>query len=637
MKIFTRSLVSSLLLAVAACDAPSTTAPPPPAAPDDVVSQEVAGQIPGRDLRERPPAVEELQVSATVDETGRPAGRLEVRYGEPLPPQIKLLYEGQPLLLRDDGRSPDRIAGDGLYSALVAANEVDPHGSEVAVLASAATVKDGPTIKERSLLVSDVRVVNHPKYTADPCLSVSQNDAKKEWTMGYLLTQAANQSAGNGNPTPSDFATAWMESWASEAIVNGDHVVPLDTSSTRQVAAEALRQWRCASGIGACCVHEGEQFFHEPTRIAECQAAASEKDASGKTRRPLKMNKAPFRLAAIVNRTDLRHNLNFGAGKAGELRFVFGVLDLEQLETRSGACTAVDMIRHDRGPLPPALDVGPGSKEGSSTVILEYVVNKKTSTDVKNWGKSWWNLKDLDPHATGTHKDDYVNNLHDITKTIVAAGKGSGGNGSALLRIRTNESTDDNTWQLREFAIPPKGHLPAPHTIANTPNRGFNEDSLTQDRLLGPWIDANVKAILNQQHKVPDTFPGDPNLPFVGGETTHLEAAGRWGLNVDDGTLICNNPEARRMFSLNTCTGCHGAETNTPFAHIVARNYLEPSPLSSFLTGEDDFGGPFTVKDPITGLQNPFHELDDRLKDLAKLVGGTVLSTMAFQPTTRVH
>lgn len=663
MKTTTRLLVPLLLAGAVGCDVPPpATAPPgsPEPATDDSLSEAVAAQIPGRDLREHPPAVKEMKVFRAAA-----GARLEIRYEEALPAQLQLLYQGEPLLLRDDGQAPDRVAGDGVYSALVpmealSDGDADPFAGALAklpadgsaglilptdprgritdiALAAAPAVNDAATIKARSLMVTDVAVVNHPKYTADPCLSRSDSDAKKEWTIGYLLTQAANQSGSSKNPSPSDFATAWLESWADGATVNGDNVQPVDTNSTRQVGKETLRQWRCASGIGACCVQDGHEFFHEPAAIKACNDAAHERDSSGKTKRPLKMNKAPFRLNAIVNRLDLRHNLSFGAGKAGELRFVFGVLDLEQVEVRSGACTNMNMIRHDRGPSNPPVDIGPGFEGGLDTVIFEYQVKKSTSTDVKAWAKSWWSLKDVDPNATGTHKNDYVDKLHALTKTIVAAGKGSGANGSALIRIRTNDSPDDNTWQLREFAVAKGGHLPAEHTIANTPNHTYNDDSLTQDRLLGPWIDANEAAILKQQHKVPDLLPGD-TLPFVGGETTHLESDGVWGLNVDDGFLICNNPEARRMFSLNTCSGCHGRETNTPFAHIVARNYLEPAELSGFLTGVNFFADqPFTVDDPGTGVPHAYHELDDRLADLAGVVGGSFVSALAFQPTGRTH
>ena len=44
----------------------------------------------------------------------------------------------------------------------------------------------------------------------------------------------------------------------------------------------------------------------------------------------LAMNRAPFRLLAIVNRFDLRKSpRRFGEGASGELRFVFSPLDLD--------------------------------------------------------------------------------------------------------------------------------------------------------------------------------------------------------------------------------------------------------------------------------------------------------------------
>ena len=52
--------------------------------------------------------------------------------------------------------------------------------------------------------------------------------------------------------------------------------------------------------------------------------------------------------------------------------------------------------------------------------------------------------------------------------------------------------------------------------------------------------------------------------------------------------------EARHKFSLNTCNGCHGAETGSAFLQIFPRFAGEQSQLAGFQTG-------ITVSDPITG------------------------------------
>lgn len=52
-----------------------------------------------------------------------------------------------------------------------------------------------------------------------------------------------------------------------------------------------------------------------------------------------------------------------------------------------------------------------------------------------------------------------------------------------------------------------------------------------------------------------------------------------------------NDNEARHEFSLNTCNGCHGDETNTPFLHISTRQAGAESQLSGFLEGVEVTGG----------------------------------------------
>jgi hypothetical protein len=80
--------------------------------------------------------------------------------------------------------------------------------------------------------------------------------------------------------------------------------------------------------------------------------------------------------------------------------------------------------------------------------------------------------------------------------------------------------------------------------------------------------------------------------------------------------------EARHLFSLNTCNGCHGAETATEFFHVGPRRAGQVAPLSKFLTGESGF----QVKDPAEQMEEahvksrPFHDLPDRVKDLRGLV-----------------
>src|SRR6186713_1491737 len=194
---------------------------------------------------------------------------------------------------------------------------------------------------ESSFLVRDVAVVEDPARTQDPCRSTSSADASKKWTFGYLMSQMAN------GVSPSAFARSWLASWENSTTVNGDPLVEVrpdpsqPISNTKPLARLVREAWERASG--------------------------------GTT---LAMNKAPFRLLAIVNRFDLRKApRNFGEGASGELRFVFSVLNLDSPTAGwNGDCEQYPAIQH--------LDSG---ERGEQMVILEYAVDTTTTQAKSDW------------------------------------------------------------------------------------------------------------------------------------------------------------------------------------------------------------------------------------------------------------
>src|SRR5690606_20888606 len=130
-------------------------------------------------------------------------------------------------------------------------------------------------------------------------------------------------------------------------------------------------------------------------------------------------------------------------------------------------------------------------------------------------------------------------------------------------------------WELREFTLSSAGLL-QPDTVKLTPDSGFMGAAIVAD-----FVNENESAILIERHDVPETFAG---VAFLGGSS--INDLGPW-----EAPGIINN-EARHKFSLNTCNGCHGNETNTPFLHISTRAAGAESQLSGFLTGVE-------VADPV--------------------------------------
>lgn len=292
--------------------------------------------------------------------------------------------------------------------------------------------------------------------------------------------------------------------------------------------------------------------------------------ASGGLR--LDMKKAPFRLLAIVARLDLRQNAGYSAGStAGEGRFVFGVLDA------SGQPTEF-------------------------LVILEYGLDADDCTDIKEWAEAW--------HSLGwiPFGPDYNAALQQITDRFATIGASPGKpNGSAINQVRTNEIFLQRPWELREFrlransisAVAPLVQV----TVAQTPANRHQHQPVLAD-----YVNLNEADILANNYIVPLSFGGQP---FRGGASQNPFNNFDWDGPQPPCTSI-SNPDARHVFSLNTCNGCHGGETDTTFRHVLPRQTGLASQLSAFLTGG-------TTTD-MCGQGRKFGDIDRRRVDLCQLL-----------------
>lgn len=307
--------------------------------------------------------------------------------------------------------------------------------------------------------------------------------------------------------------------------------------------------------------------------------------------RILDMKKAPFRLLAIVARLDLRTNVSVLTGNAGEARFVFGVFDLNNPQ---GA--------------PPF------------TVIVEYGLRAASCEEQKKWAQLFHDLGAIPFGPT------YNAALQGVTDRFTKIGSDpSRLNGSALNQLRTNEIALSAPWELREFTLQkdPASETPVSPlletTVKLTPDNGFD-----QTRILADFINEHEDEILAQRHVVPEIYQGQNFL--AGSSLNQIDFWGAPGIN---------NNDARHLFSLNTCNGCHGRETQTIFLQIAPRTPGSRSTISGFLGGED--GNGIDVSDPVSGEIRHFDELDFRVKDLCRLLTQPCPVLEADPATTRVH
>ena len=218
---------------------------------------------------------------------------------------------------------------------------------------------------------------------------------------------------------------------------------------------------------------------------------------------------------------------------------------------------------------------------------MEYRLPASTVAEIQAWADAW--------HALGSRpfpSEEYNAALQVITDKITAHGAVSGApNGSGLLRLRTNEIDlgFGAPWQFREFNFNPTTGLLVPSTIKVTPDSSFNGTAV-----LSSFMRSATPDILLDRHTVPETFQG---MPFLAGSVFNLLTP--W---LSDGTV---DNDVRHHLSLNTCNGCHGAETGSAFLQVFPRFPGQPAQLSGFLQG-------VTISDPVSGAPRTFGDISRR-------------------------
>jgi len=291
---------------------------------------------------------------------------------------------------------------------------------------------------------------------------------------------------------PRTTVETWLGKWGESRLVNG-HVVP--------------------------AANVDEMLLYWPK---EGPAANQDRIA---------LDRAPFRLLAVLPRLDLRRV----DAEAGELRFVFGAFDPNTLAPR---------------PL---------------TIIFEFLV--AGSPEV--WAERWMRLAQI------SDADRYRSELVKLVDlALVSRLKGDAHSGARVIhppigQIRTNDFVMMTEWDLREFhwSEADLGFVAMP--VARTPAEAFRSSRGSE---LVEWINANSSAITVGEVEMP--------REFLGGHALVPHDNFRW--LVDAGV----SEDARKAFSLATCSGCHSGETDTRFLHIEPRWSTQPPVISEFLRRE---------------------------------------------------
>lgn len=483
-------------------------------------------------------------------------------------------------VLRDDGMAPDRHAADGTFSAWLQVDDLQLEeraerdqilmaqgGNHTFVFENRALVGTQPVTPFDFAAFSQgltVPLTPPPASLASP--TPGGTNAFQDNVLMITHPGVINDPGRTIDPC-SPSGTLPLPAWSFGRLMT-DIANPSLTSINPSVFVEDwLDHWLVPQMINS---------FNVPARTAMQNLIDDWRVASGGGL--LDLTIAPFKLIAIAPRVDLRETTTGGGGygggasgtnflNAGEGRFIFAVVD-----PFNGGC-----------------------QERPWTVILEYGVPLNSCNAVKQWAQDWSALDTMLPGSA-----IYNSALQALTDVFAAPGADSSKpNHSAINQIRTNENALNPLWELREFRlVDPTPSMLSQTTVADTPDISFNNTS-TVNAILGG---ASMAPLLGGAADVPTPsffWDGNPSAPGV----------------------------PRHEFSLGTCNGCHGGESDTFFVHVnPAPTLLSFVPmLSDFLTGTDvidptpppitSFPPPNTV-DPVDGTQRFFDDLDRRETDI---------------------
>lgn len=316
------------------------------------------------------------------------------------------------------------------------------------------------------LMVVDEDVLSDPR---------SKNATNGPWSFRYVI-----ENMTPAHMEPGEFVKTWLTDWVTRKTLNGFLLDRPGEEREVGMRTRLLCPWLKRTPSNAC--------------DDACLSCAAEK---------LDLAVAPFRLIAIVNRMDLRDEIE--GSPSGEGRLVFAGTD------------------------------GPGDDPASPALAMTLIVEYRLpdSRSPREWAQTW--------HALGKfsdHGEPYRQALQEVTDSFVKRNADPNRiNGSALGQIRTNEATFNWIWQSRQFELDARGMLTlAP--LRNTPGEELNNTPALRE-----FVEANAQAIASKRYELtPSLRAGSSNNLLF-----HWEVPG-----VD--------PATRRAFAVGTCNGCHGSE-----------------------------------------------------------------------------
>ena len=401
------------------------------------------------------------------------------------------------------------------------------------------------------------------------------------WSFGTLVQELA------GDDAASECVAGWMRSWCQSELVNDQVVTP-------------------------------RLHFNELV-IEPWQARDGYDRKSGEPWKP-NLAHAPFRLLAIVNRMDL-----CAPDVAGTFKDVATVwqnhgreADFLRLTALLGLPTTDGRGYGGFSPGPPE-DFGEGRLvfgattadgqplPGDWTVIFEYRLPAAENRALNEWAISWHSLAIFDVNDA-----QFPRALEQVTRMFTHRGKA--GAGPVLAQLRTSEAAFGADREFRQFKFENGGFRLVP--LTQTPTVAFSHKHGREHDALAGFLHERDPLIRSGIHELPLTLPTPRgSVPLLA--ATAIIPAKEPDFHWEIGPLVSH--EARRIYSLNTCNGCHAGETGCRDGlHVHPRAAGAVARLSEFLRTDQQ---PLRVADPALPAEKvEFREMEDRAAIFAALL-----------------
>jgi hypothetical protein len=460
------------------------------------------------------------------------------------------------------------------------------------------TIVPDPALRDHSLMITDLSVVEDPSRTFNPCTNAGT--PMGAWTFGKLVTDMAN--TGSTGVTVQDFVRSWLDNWMNTQTINSDNV-----PTRAGIFDLVIVPWVQKSNGGATPTQTNWKTFN------------------------LDMKFAPFKLEAIVNRLDLRGNSGYSISNAGEGRFVFGVVN--------GTCN-------------PSL----------FTVIFEYGIPKSTCAQLKAFAQQWYDLKGMTIGSAGYNtaleaitvqfagagtspSKPNGNSLNQIRTNEVAL--------SLPWELREFH-IDGASHLVKEVTVTKEA--------AKRFNGTVPGNTATDIALLANYVNTNEAAVIANTNSIPVTWSGQAFLggkahtENPGHIWNGTAATGPGFINSDDARHVlslntcsgCHGGEGKT--SIGNLINDPSGVFHNPFLQIAPHGFGQKATLAAFLTGDpSQADGLFKIADPANRPSGSptvrgFNDLERRAQDLEGLVHRAcrrgllgLIEVLRFRPVNMTH